>query len=424
MVRCSITCRRRWPCKADINRNQDVSGIQLFYLRKHLLPPSGEGWDGGQNIMPFEEKTAEVNGELKCKNCGALLHFAPGTRSLKCDYCGELNEIATAATGTDATTVTAYPYDAFIAGLETQSSTREATVVKCANCGASTTLQPNVTADKCPFCASPLVLDMAVERRILKPHYVLPFIIPHKKATENFGGWLKDLWFAPNDLIRRVQDESSSQLQGIYIPHWSYDTDTVTEYSGQRGEYYYTTETYTEDGEEKTREVQHTRWYPASGVVDCSFRDVLVSASPSLPQRTATTLEPWDLRKLANFDERYLSGFRSETYQTDAVAALSIAKQKMDPEIRSTICGDIGGDEQRIGDYENTYNNLALKYIMLPVWLSAYRYNGRLYQFAVNACTGEVVGERPWSTVKISLAVLAGIAILILIYMLTQRHHH
>jgi LSD1 subclass zinc finger protein len=371
--------------------------------------------------MSFEEKTSEVSSALQCQSCGATLHFAPGTRSLHCAYCGTVNEIVAPNAVAE---IRAYPYEEFIASLETTAATREATVVKCTNCGASTTLQLNVTADKCPFCASPLILDIAVERRILKPHYVLPFIIPHKAAVDNFQRWLKGLWFAPNDFTGKVNDETSSQLKGLYIPHWSYNTDTVTKYSGSRGEHYYVTETYTENGQQKTRSVRHTRWYPANGVVSCSFRDVLVSASLSLPQRTATTLEPWDMGKLAGFDERYLSGFRSETYQTDAATALGIAKQKMDPEIRSAICSDIGGDDQRIDDYHNQYNNLALKYVMLPVWLSAYRYNGKLYQFAVNACTGEVTGERPWSAVKITLAVIAGLILLLLIYYFTQSQPH
>lgn len=362
--------------------------------------------------MGFEEKTSEISSELKCKDCGAILHFAPGTNSLKCEYCGAVNEIATAP---DAT-VRSFDYESFIRDNESVANTREATVVKCNSCGASTTLLPNVTADKCPFCASPLVVDMASTRRILKPHYVLPFIIKKDKALQNFQQWLKGLWFAPSDLIKKVNDESSSPLQGVYIPHWSYDTDTVTRYDGKRGEYYYVTETYTETvngrQETRTRQVRHTRWYPANGVVNHQFRDVLVSASPSLPQKTATTLEPWNLGLLVSFDERYLSGFRSETYQRDAQEALGTAKQKMDPMIRSIICDDIGGDEQVIDDYQNQYNNLALKYIVLPVWLSSYRYSGKVYQFVVNANTGEVVGERPWSTIKIVLAVLLGLIII------------
>ena len=42
--------------------------------------------------------------------------------------------------------------------------------------------------------------------------------------------------------------------------------------------------------------------------------------------------------------------------------------------------------------------------------ISAYRYNDKVYRFMVNVRTGEVQGERPWSTVKILLAVFALIA--------------
>ena len=358
--------------------------------------------------MGFEEKTSEISGSLKCKDCGAILHFAPGTHSLKCEYCGAMNEIDKPVD----LEIRSFDFEVFIKENEAPKNTREASIVKCNSCGASTTLMPNVTADKCPFCASPLVLDMVTTKQILKPHYVLPFIIKKDKALQNFQSWLKGLWFAPSDLIKKVNDETSSQLQGMYIPHWSYDTNTVTKYSGRRGEYYYTTESYTENGQRKTRQVRHTRWFPASGVVSDRFKDVLVSASPSLPQKTATTLEPWNLGQLVSFDERFLSGFKSETFQVNAVQGLVTAKQKMDPVIRGSICNDIGGDEQSIDHYESQYNNLALKYVVLPVWLSSYRYSGKLFQFVVNACTGEVVGERPWSAIKIALAVLLGLAII------------
>ena len=31
--------------------------------------------------------------EIACSNCGAKLTFAPGTDSLKCEFCGTINEI-------------------------------------------------------------------------------------------------------------------------------------------------------------------------------------------------------------------------------------------------------------------------------------------------------------------------------------------
>jgi hypothetical protein len=50
------------------------------------------------------------------------------------------------------------------------------------------------------------------------------------------------------------------------------------------------------------------------------------------------------------------------------------------------------------------------------VWLSAYRYNNKVFQFIINARTGEVQGERPYSAGKITLAVIAGIILAIILY--------
>jgi hypothetical protein len=165
----------------------------------------------------------------------------------------------------------------------------------------------------------------------------------------------------------------------------------------------------------------HTAWYPTSGTVDCGFQNVMVSASPSLPQKIATSLEPWNMDLLEEFDERYLIGFRSETYQVDAASAFEIAKQKIDPQIKEAIRQDIGGDEQMIARYQNQYLNTALKYIMLPVWLSSYRYNDKVYHFVVNANTGEIAGERPYSVPKIVLTALLVLALIIALFYFYQQ---
>jgi len=201
----------------------------------------------------------------------------------------------------------------------------------------------------------------------------------------------------------------------------------VSDYTGSRGEYYYETETYTENvnGEDvtRTREIRRTAWYRATGRVEVDFNDILISASNSLPPKVAGRLEPWALDSLVHYNEQYVSGFRSELYQIDAEKGLEEAQRRMAPAIRDSIAADIGGDEQRIDDVATNYFNLGLKYILLPVWISAYRYNNKLYHFTVNACTGEVVGERPYSAAKIAGAVIAGI-ILIIILVMTFNHNN
>ncbi|MFD2146553.1 hypothetical protein [Mucilaginibacter antarcticus] len=102
--------------------------------------------------------------------------------------------------------------------------------------------------------------------------------------------------------MAKIASNSSVALKGVYLPHWTYDTDTTTIYTGQRGDYYYTTETYTETvngrSETRTRQVRHTRWSSASGTVNCDFRDLVVPASKSLPDKTLYNLTPGSFRHL------------------------------------------------------------------------------------------------------------------------------
>ena len=43
--------------------------------------------------------------------------------------------------------------------------------------------------------------------------------------------------------------------------------------------------------------------------------------------------------------------------------------------------------------------------MLLPVWFLTYLHGGRGWQVVVNARTGAVIGERPYSAVKITAAV-------------------
>ena len=88
------------------------------------------------------------------------------------------------------------------------------------------------------------------------------------------------------------------------------------------------------------------------------------------------------------------------------------AKVIIDNQIRSAIHSDIGGNEQRISSVSTQYNHVTFKHLLLPVWVSAYRYKEKVYQILVNARTGEVQGERPWSWVKISAAVMTAATII------------
>ncbi len=345
--------------------------------------------------------------QFECGQCGASLKFTPGSDSLTCPYCGHNNVIASVEE-----TIDELDYQQALANAESGEAMEERLEVKCGSCGASATLDPHVAADECPFCGTPIV-KTGTTTRLIKPKALLPFKIKREEGRTAFRDWIHGLWFAPNALKKRAKQ--SERLQGVYIPYWTYDCRTASDYTGQRGKHYWVTVTRTVVVNGKTQHrqerVRKTRWYPASGHVRNTFDDVLVLASKSLPPKKTDALEPWDLRNLEPYQDEYLSGFKAESYQVNLASGFEQAKQKMDPVIRETICRDIGGDEQRIHHVSTQYHGITFKHILLPIWISAYRYHEKIYRFMVNARTGEVQGERPWSWVKITFAVLLGAAI-------------
>lgn len=354
--------------------------------------------------------------QFKCRECGAMLNFAPGTHALRCPYCDTVNEIEASDASIDE-----LDFQKYLSAEADEARQIEQLVVHCDTCGAETTLDPNLTASTCPFCGHPIVAQ-AISRRVIRPQSLLPFGLDRRQAADDYRNWLGNLWFAPSALRKAARDQ---QWRGVYLPAWTYDCDTVTAYTGQRGDDYWDTESYTVtiNGrlERRTRQVRKTRWRYASGVVKNSFDDVLVIASQALPSKYLQALEPWDLTSLVPYKDEYLSGFQAESYQIDLANGFGVARQIMDGAIRQTIRADIGGDHQQISSVDTRYFRITFKHTLLPAWISAYRYQDKTYRFVINARTGEVQGERPWSIVKILFAILAALVVAAIIYLVTQR---
>ncbi|NES74139.1 MAG: hypothetical protein F6K24_57620, partial [Okeania sp. SIO2D1] len=264
--------------------------------------------------------------------------------------------------------------------------------VSCNNCGATIEFEPPQIAGECAFCGSNIVASPTSSDPTILPEGLIPFTIGRKKAREEVQSWINKLWFAPNALKKLAQME---KIKGIYLPFWTYDAYTTTNYRGQRGVYYYTTETYTENQETKTRTVRHTMWYSTSGQVSRFFDDVLISATSSVDKQRLDALQPWHLHEsLRPYESSFLAGFEAQKPQISLQDGFEEAKRVMDVKIRSDIHRDIGGDEQNINHSSTSYSAITFKHILLPVWLTAYQYQNKTYQVMVNARTGEVQGDQ------------------------------
>lgn len=351
---------------------------------------------------------------LACSGCGAGLKYSPGAGALACPYCGASTPVPQVAGGAEE-----LDFHAYLARLSEQAETHEVLAARCTGCGAETTLPPNVVGDECSFCGASLI-PASQSKRLIRPSALLPFRVTRPEAEEALERWMRGLWFAPNDFVGSARREGG--LSGTYVPCWTFDCVATSRYTGERGEHYYVTETYTttENGKTvtRTRQVRKTRWYPARGTVRDDFDDVLVMASESLPREEAHALEPWDLANLVPCADEFLSGFRTESYRIPLDAGFEAARGIMEGTIHTTIRRDIGGDEQRIHSVETRYDDVTFKHVLLPAWISPCRYRDRVYRRLVNARTGEVQGERPWSAVKLALLFLFLAAVAVTLWLL------
>jgi hypothetical protein len=147
------------------------------------------------------------------------------------------------------------------------------------------------------------------------------------RRVRAFRAWVNSLWFAPNRLAREA---SAGRIDGMYVPYWTFDAATTSQYTGQRGDDYTVTEEYRDSsGALQTRSKTETRWTSVRGTVTNSFDDVLVVASRSLPEQHADALRPWDLEKLVPYRDEFLAGFGAETYQVGLPEAYEKAKTVM-----------------------------------------------------------------------------------------------
>jgi DNA-directed RNA polymerase subunit RPC12/RpoP len=356
--------------------------------------------DPSDEIIPGPGGTRQ----FPCSQCGAKVEFAPGTDTLVCPYCKHETSITVSGD-----LVIEHDFAATLADLERNAVMETVPSVTCTSCAAHIQPPPAKEAFPCPYCGSSIVVKAGSEK-LIRPQSLLPFKVTRPQAQEMFHKWLKTRWFAPNALKKFARLEG--RLQGLYTPYWTFDADTVSRYTGQRGD------TYVVRVGKRTQ--TRIRWRSAAGTVSRRFDDTLVVGSKSLPRDLAEKLEPWDTKSLVPYADEYLSGFLAERYQVDLRQGWGRAVERMDEVIRGDVKRDIGGDHQRIHTLSTHHSAVTYKHVLLPLWICSYRFRDKVFRFLVNARTGEVQGQRPWSPIKIALAVIAAATLAAIIYSASQ----
>ncbi len=348
-----------------------------------------------------------------CPSCGADMVFDPGSGELSCPYCGSSKDIENRPEE-----IREQDFSSFLRPQadRLQPLAKEALQVTCDSCGATVTFVPPETATTCEFCAAKIVAQPKAADPLVAPEGVIPFSVENKVAASALKGWTASRWFAPGKLKTMARHD---RVSSIYIPYWTFDADSTTDYAGLRGVNYTAMETYRDSkGNTQTRPVTRTNWFPAEGRVFRHFDDVAVPASTSVLPKYLTSLN-WDFGDLRSYDPAFLSGHRAQTYQVSLEAGFESFRAIAEQLIRRDVTADIGGDRQQIQTMETGYDAVTFKHVLVPVYAGAYRFNNKTYQIIVNGRTGEVFGERPYSVLKIGCLVLVimflvGLLVLIL----------
>jgi predicted RNA-binding Zn-ribbon protein involved in translation (DUF1610 family) len=367
------------------------------------------------------ESTDDGRGRIfPCNQCGADLEFNIGQQQLACPYCGAVQQIALPANAE----IVENDYQGMLQQLqalkERGGNEQEAATgnheIRCDSCGANVVFQGTLTSTNCPYCASPLQRDKIHDAKTRIPvDAVLPFLVPRERVAEKLRQWVKSLWFAPNDFKR---DGVRGKFNGCYYPYYTFDSVTYTRWAGERGDHYWVT---VKGPDGKDRQERRTRWTYCAGDFERVFDDVLTLALKDDQASLLQSLEPWPLGKCQSYTPELLAGLFARTYDVPLDHGFEAAKSRMDDAILAEVRQRIGGDEQRVSSRKTSHRAVTFKHVLLPVWLMAYRYKGKPYRVTMNAATGEVQGERPWSWVKITALVVTLVLIALVIFALTQR---
>ncbi len=340
----------------------------------------------------------------KCPSCGANMIFSAEKQVLKCEFCGteqgfEMQKNAELE---------------FSRLLEINSSwTDETKVFCCSNCGAKEVVSRSDIAKSCSFCGTSNIVETN-ELSGLKPNAVVPFKISKEDANKRAVVWARKRFFAPKKFKKSIDTED---INGVYNPAFTFDTDTLSVYSGRLGKRYTTTSRV--NG--KTVTQTHIRYFSISGTYSMFFDDILIQASSAIGQKTIQKLQPFNTNESSAYTKDFLHGYAATQYTKDGAACWNEAKKVIDKKVRSGILSKYDYDVVDSLTIRTDCRRITYKYLLLPIYVGHFNWRHKLYNFFVSGYNGKVTGKMPVSALKVlgvaglGLLVAGGIIALILL---------
>ncbi|MCL2062615.1 MAG: hypothetical protein FWH03_08360 [Firmicutes bacterium] len=335
----------------------------------------------------------------KCPGCGANLSFHPEKESLWCLHCDNEVKFPTAP---------AIKLE-FARLLDPANKWTDTHVFQCSRCGAKEILSREEIAKACAFCGTSNIVQ-ASDISGIKPNAVLPFKITKETAITRFINWVKKKFFAPRRFKKNVRAE---EVDGIYNPAFTFDTDTITQYRGRLGRRV----TYTTRVNGRTVTRTRIDYINISGTYSGLFNDILIQASSTIQQKDVNKMQPFDMFNSKEYNQNFLFGYAANQYSKDGTTCWGEARAVIDERIKRAILQKYPGYTIVAEYHANTvYNNIMFRYVLLPVYVGHCNYGKKFdkikkekvdktYNFYVNGTNGKVAGKMPVSAPKVLMVV-------------------
>jgi hypothetical protein len=133
----------------------------------------------------------------------------------------------------------------------------------------------------------------------------------------------------------------------------------------------------------------------------------LISGSSHISHIILVRIEPFNLNDLVLYSADFLAGWQAHAYDISLPKAWEAGKNDMRERAKQACYQDIPSPHVRNFSMSADFADETWRYLLLPVYLAAYRFEDKVYQVMVNGQTGMVAGQKPVAWWKIWLLVAA-----------------
>jgi hypothetical protein len=218
---------------------------------------------------------------------------------------------------------------------------RTATVFACGGCGASFLAQSERLSSTCPYCSVVYVASAPVDRDLIEPHGVVPFIVTSGEAERA--------------LALAGVTRPHSTLRGLYAPAWLFSfSGEVAWWGSQRDGSGF--------GSNRREEV--------SGTYTIVEARTCVPAGRHSPAAFETSmLGEFDWQAIVSYRPELVASWPAETYQISLDEATVAGRRAVMPSLRAEVQEGI---DSGIDDLHMSFARVAAdsyQLVLVPLWV-------------------------------------------------------